>query len=257
MDIVESIAWEAGRIERRVDPVAGSVYARGRVKTPFVLRGAAKVVGLRRGLDAPLAAEWQDELEQVEAAVNLAAAGAASTPGSRAHALAELTRTRARYTRFLSAHSRGLEATGVSAAAVSETRRALNRVIETVDFYSASTLNDAGEIAAFWEELAADLALLIGVRTRWLALMAASPPDRWRSRLWWKQFLPVTRRQYVLYLRELGGEAVELRRGGDRVGLRVRRRDVTETTSDEVQKHVLRGDLHSAAGRLRNALWRR
>lgn len=124
MDIVVSVVWEGGRVERRVDVVAASVYARRGVETPFLLRAAAKLVGVGRGIDAALAAEWQDELQHVETIVNLAAAKAASTPEARADTLGELKTARARYTRFLSEHAKRLEASGVAAAAVSETRRA-------------------------------------------------------------------------------------------------------------------------------------
>lgn len=100
MNIVESVVWEAGRVERRIEPAAGSLYAPRRVKTPLVLRTLDKLVGLGHGHDAALGGEWQHKLEQVEAAVSVAAAGAASTPDSRAHTVAELTKRRERWARW-------------------------------------------------------------------------------------------------------------------------------------------------------------
>lgn len=88
-------------------------------------------------------------------------------------------------------------------------------------------------------------------------MISASPPDRWRAPLWWKQFLPVTRRRYVLYLCELGAADVQLERADGRVALRVRHRDVTGTTADALQDDLLRGDLPAAARGVAKSIHRR
>jgi hypothetical protein len=226
--------------------VADPRYARDHVSLPAPVRLVARLVGLRSSLDAAKAAEWASEIKRVENAVvtSLLAAGQAE----RRAAATEVKEAVARYRAYLAAEDKKLDVTRIAGAVISLTRISCDQLLDELEDF-ANRSDPVDFEAREWHQqlVARELALLRGIRVRWLAMLRLAAPERVQNGLWWRQLLPVAPDEYVEYLRELGAQDVAAGRVGDSLIFASRETFGSQSELSRLQRLLLRSPADAAA----------